>query len=143
MTAEAIIRELQSRGIRLALNAAGKVEMRGPRGRITPELVRVVSERKHELLGAMAEKERQTSDRLEAASEAQTLIDTTLGRVAVIREHASPTWLRINALMKEFEPMISSLFEAGDYESLKYCLLDLERNVKDATTWRGYDNELN
>ena len=49
---------------------------------------------------------------------------------------------RAALLLAEFGPIIEGLFLQQDFESLRYCLLDLERNVADAATGRGYDNEL-
>ena len=45
---------------------------------------------------------------------------------------------RIDKLMAEFEPMLEAFLATGDELALHYCLLDLERNIKDAVTGRGW-----
>ncbi len=70
----------------------------------------------------------------------QKLINKILGKVEALREGASfEARVRIESKMKEFKPMIAALLDAGDFLSLRYCLLDLERNVRDAVSGRGYD----
>jgi hypothetical protein len=74
------------------------------------------------------------------ADDAAALVTSVLGRLNYQRERAAlGVRSRIEALMKTFEPVIARLFEKADYDSLRYCLIDLERNVGDAISSRGWN----
>jgi hypothetical protein len=75
--------------------------------------------------------------------EALDLLRATLSRVAALAQ-SKPTHVRDRAamLLAEFGPIIDGLCLRQDLDSLRYCILDLERNVRDLITGRDYDNEL-
>jgi hypothetical protein len=127
-TVDILFAELQERGIRIWLDA-GKVKL-APADLVTHELMDRLRPHKDDLRAAL----------LAHATEAQELINKILGKVEALRESASfEARLRVERKMKEFKPIIAALLDAGDFLSLRYCLLDLERNVRDAVSGRGYD----
>jgi hypothetical protein len=69
----------------------------------------------------------------EDTSEAQPLIERTFGKIEVLREDAeSRPVSESSGSCSNFEPMIAGLVDKGDLEGLRCCLLDFERNIRDA-----------
>jgi hypothetical protein len=127
-TVDILFAELQERGIRIWLDA-GKVKL-APADLVTQELMDRLRSHEDDLRMAL----------LAHATEAQELINKILGKVEALREGASSeARLRVERKLKEFKPIIAALLDGGDFLSLRYCLLDLDRNVRDAVSGRGYD----
>ena len=77
---------------------------------------------------------------VDTQDDAAALIAAVLGRCNLQRERAGlKIRPRLEGLMKDFEPVISQLFEKGDYDALRCCLIDLDRNVGDVVTERGWN----
>ena len=81
---------------------------------------------------------------LEAAATAWTsevAYDEFVATLARINQRYETAGLTARAAIvqavQERERATDALFEQHDYESLRYCLLDLERAVRDALTGRG------
>ena len=126
----ALIAEFDRRGIRLSAER-GQIVAR-PKGATPPELREQVIHYKPKLLrlltwdaDAAASALRDTLTRIEQAAAAEP---------AQIRD-------RIADLLALQGATVASLFVAQDLDTLRYALRDLERNVRDAVTGRGYDNE--
>jgi hypothetical protein len=81
-----------------------------------------------------------TVDSQEAREEATALIERAFGRLDAIREQANlPMRGRIARLYQDSAPVVIGLWERGDYDSLRYALIDFERNVTDITRHRGWN----
>ena len=133
MNAIAILRECSKRGIYLRTERG--VIVARPKGK-TPENLRArVVEHKAELIVLLGSDWNETG----ALELLKSTLDAIEARVGYQLEGVSD---RTGALLAEFGPVIERLFLAQDLPSLRYCLVDLERNVHDAVTGRGYDNEL-
>jgi hypothetical protein len=71
---------------------------------------------------------------------ATAMLATVLDRCAHWRETAGPRVRpRIEALMKESEPVVAGLLDEGDFDSLRHCLIDLQRNIGDAISGRRWN----
>lgn len=74
------------------------------------------------------------------AQAVETMLSTVLDRCAYWRERASAQIRpRIEKLIKEFEPIIAGLLEKGAYDSLRYCLIDLQRQIGDCLSGYGWN----
>jgi hypothetical protein len=74
------------------------------------------------------------------ADDAAAMVVTVLGRLNYQRERADLGLRpRIERLMMNYEPAIVRLLDQSDYESLRYLLIDLERNLTDAISGRGWN----
>jgi hypothetical protein len=72
--------------------------------------------------------------------EAVAALRSTLRRAEALScRSSSRTRIRAGDLIAEFGPIIRGLFLRQDLDSLRYCLLDLERNVRDLIARRGYE----
>jgi hypothetical protein len=72
--------------------------------------------------------------------EAVAALRSTLDRVeALTCQTSSRARNSVGYVVAEFGPIIEGLFLKQDIDSLLYCLLDLERNVRDLFARRGYD----
>ena len=106
-----------------------------PKGATPPELREQVHQYRAELLRLLAEPW--------DADQAEELLRVTLTAIEVVVHHQSGAVLqRVADLIDEHGPVIDACFSHLDFESLRYALLDLERNARDAVTSRGDDNEL-
>jgi len=128
-----LIDELRERGVRVRVDA-GKLKL-APRDRVTPELVERIRANKDEIKVILAPITSPDSD------EAYASLLKTLAFIEDLHNRAPMTVRpRIRHILAEHTSVIEWLFERRDFSSLRFALIDLERNVSDAIRRRGYDN---
>ncbi len=133
MDARALCENFKHRGIAITAKRA-KLIVR-PANRLTDNDRCAIRENKAHLLRLLHERE------VRVANEAYAGLLETLGRVEELSIRTSiPVRHRIAEILSEFGPKIESLFEQRDFQSIRYALVDFERNVADAVGRRGYDN---
>lgn len=132
MNAQELVATFASRGISIAPNPTGEKLVIEPASRLTDADRDAIKQAKPALLAYLAAR---------AQDEALTTITTVLARCECQRDQRADalTRPRIVKLMQDFEPLIAGLFEKADYDSLRFCLIDLERNIGDALSGRGWN----
>lgn len=124
----ALVAELGRRGIRLSAKR-GQIVAR-PKGATPPALGEQIRQYKSELLLLLAEPW--------VADRAEELLRGTLAAIEkLVDNQSSAVHQRVGDVIAEFGPIIEGLFLRQDLDSLRYCLLDLERNANDAIHGRA------
>jgi hypothetical protein len=100
-----------------------------PKDRLTPELLGAVRQLKPQLLQLL---------RWDADAADSLLRDTLVRVERAARVQSAKVCERIADLLAEYSPIIAGLFVAQNLHTIGCALLDLERNVSDAATSRGY-----
>jgi|SRR5208283_3317960 len=144
MDVQELVATLASRGIRIAPDPTGEKLTVEPASRLTDADRAAIKQAKPELL-RLLRKDTPTPPRAQPMTwtqdEGAALITTVMARCAYQRDQRADAVSRprIAKLMQDFEPMIAYLFEQADYESLRFCLIDLERNIGGTLSGREWN----